>query len=219
MASYAFMKVLESSAQRYDIGINILSLGYSNKIKRAIAENYITVGDKTLDIGCGTGTLAILCAEKGALMTGLDISPHMLDIAREKIQERGLADRIQLIEMSTTEMDKAFNDETFDKIVGTLVFSELYPDEQKYALAEAYRTLKKGGLIIIADEIKPDSLAKRVFQSLVRIPLVMITYIVTQTSTKALKDVNSLLTDAGFRIIYQERTFLDSFGLYVARKE
>ena len=219
MASYAFMKVLESSAQRYDIGINILSLGYSNKIKRAIAENYITVGDKTLDIGCGTGTLAILCAEKGALMTGLDISPHMLDIAREKIQERGLADRIQLIEMSTTEMDKAFNDETFDKIVGTLVFSELYPDEQKYALAEAYRTLKKGGLIIIADEIKPDSLAKRVFQSLVRIPLVMITYIVTQTSTKALKDVNSLLTDAGFSIIYQERTFLDSFGLYVARKE
>ena len=69
MASYVFMKVLESSAQRYDAGINILSLGQSNRIKREIVDNYIASGDKVLEIGCGTGTLAILCAEKGASAT------------------------------------------------------------------------------------------------------------------------------------------------------
>ena len=79
MASYVFMKVLESSAQRYDVGINILSLGQSNKVKRDIVKSYITVGDRVLDIGCGTGTLLILCAEKGAAVTGFDISPKMLD--------------------------------------------------------------------------------------------------------------------------------------------
>lgn len=218
MASYVFMKILESSAQRYDVGINILSLGQSNKVKREIVENYITVGDKVLEIGCGTGTLAILCAEKGASVTGFDISPHMLDIAKKKIQEKNLTDGLQLKQMGAIEMDKAFDNETFDKIVSTLVFSELYSDEQKYISWQAYRVLKHGGLVIVADEIKPNSLAKRILQLLVRIPLMVITYILTQTSTKALKNITSLLTDAGFEIVYHKKSHFDSFGLCVARK-
>jgi len=218
MASYVFMKVLESSAQRYDRGINILSLGQSNRVKRDIVQNYITVGDRVLDIGCGTGTLLILCAEKGASVTGFDISPKMLDIARRKIRGRNLTDRVQLKEMGAIEMDKTFDNEEFDKIVSTLVFSELYSDEQEYVLAEAYRVLKYGGLIIIGDEIRPNSLAKRILQLLVRIPLMMITYILTQTSTKILKDIDSRLTDAGFETVYQKTSLLCSFGVYVARK-
>jgi len=218
MASYIFMKVLESSAQRYDAGIKILSLGQIEKIHKEIVENHIAVGDKVLEIGCGTGTLAILCAEKGASVVGFDISPQMLSIANKKIRERNSTDRIQLEEMGAIEMDKAFNSETFDKIVSTLVFSEFYSDEQKYVLREAHRVLKHGGLIIIADEVRPNSLAKRMLQLLVRIPLMVITYILTQTSTKALKGIESAMTSAGFQIIHQKRTFLDSFGLYVAKK-
>ncbi|TRZ95640.1 MAG: class I SAM-dependent methyltransferase [Dehalococcoidia bacterium] len=218
MASYVFMRVLESSTRRYDMGINMLSLGQSNRVKRDIAESYITVGDRVLDIGCGTGTLSILCAEKGASVTGFDISPKMLGIAGRKIQERNLTNRVQLKEMGAIEMDKAFDNEEFDKVVSTLVFSELYPDEQKYVLAEAYRVLKYGGLIIVADEIRPNSLAKRILQLLVRVPLMVITYILTQTSTKVLKDINSCLTDAGFEIVYQKTSLLGSCGLYVARK-
>jgi len=219
MASYIFMKVLESSAQRYDAGIKILSLGQIEKIHREIVENYIAVGDKVLEIGCGTGTLAILCAEKGASVVGFDISPQMLSVANKKIRERDLTDRIQLEEMGAIEMDKAFNSDTFDKIVSALVFSEFYSDEQKYVLREAYRVLKHGGLIIIAEEVRPNSLAKRMLQLLVRIPLMVITYILTQTSTRALKGIESAITSAGFQIIHQKRTLLDSFGLYVAKKE
>jgi demethylmenaquinone methyltransferase/2-methoxy-6-polyprenyl-1,4-benzoquinol methylase len=212
------MKVLESSAQRYDAGIKILSLGQIKKIQGEIVENYIAGGDKVLEIGCGTGTLAILCAEKGASVVGFDISPQMLSIANKKIRERNLTDRIQLEEMGAIEMDKAFNSDTFDKIVSTLVFSEFYSDEQKYVLREAHRVLKHGGLIIIADEVRPNSLAKRISQLLVRIPLMVITYILTQASTKALKGIESAITSAGFQIVHQERTLLDSFGLYVAKK-
>lgn len=218
MASYIFMKVLESSAQRYDAGIKILSLGQIEKIHREIVENHIAAGDKVLEIGCGTGTLAILCAEKGASVVGFDISPQMLSVVNKKIRERNLTDRIQLEEMGAIEMDKAFNSDTFDKIVSTLVFSEFYSDEQKYVLREAYRVLKHGGLIIIADEVRPNSLAKRMLQLLVRIPLMVITYILTQTSTRALKGIESAMASAGFRIIHQKRTLLDSFGLYIAKK-
>ena len=218
MASYVFMKVLESSARRYDAGINILSLGQINKIKREIVENYIAAGDKVLEIGCGTGTLAVLCAEKGASVFGFDMSSRMLAIAKKTIRERNLGDRVEIAEMGAIEMDKAFASETFDKVVSTLVFSELYSDEQKYVLAEAYRVLKHGGLIVIADEVRSNSVAKRVIQLLVRIPLMVITYILTQTSTKAVKGIENAIAGAGFEIVHQERRFFDSFGLYVAKK-
>ena len=218
MVSYAFMKVLESSPQRYDTGINLLSLGHSNRVQRDIVESYITAGDEVLEIGCGTGTMAILCAEKGASVVGFDTSYRMLAIAIRKSGERNLTDKIQFREMAATEMDNNFSDGTFDKIVSTLVFSEFYPDEQKYVLGEAHRILRPGGLLIIADEVRSNSPWKRILHLLVRVPLVVITYILIQASTKALKGIEDALTDSGFEIIYQKRSFLDSFGLYVARK-
>lgn len=218
MVSYVFMKILESSPQRYDAGINLLSLGHINKIHQDIVENYITAGDEVLEIGCGTGTMAILCAEKGASVVGFDISYQMLAIARRKVSERNLTDKIQLREMAATEMDNSFGDGTFDKIVSTLVFSEFYPDEQKYVLREAYRILRPGGLLIIADEVRSNSPWRRILHLSVRLPLMVITYILTQASTRALKGIEDALTDTGFEIIYQKRSFLDSFGLYVARK-
>ena len=218
MVSYVFMKILESSPQRYDAGINLLSLGHINKIHQDIVENYITAGDEVLEIGCGTGTMAILCAEKGASVVGFDISYQMLAIARRKVSERNLTDKIQLREMAATEMDNNFGDGTFDKIVSTLVFSEFYPDEQKYVLREAYRILRPGGLLIIADEVRSNSPWKRILHLSVRLPLMVIAYILTQASTRALKGIEDALTDTGFEIIYQKRSLFDSFGLYVARK-
>lgn len=218
MVSYVFMKILESSPQRYDAGINLLSLGHINKIQQDIVDNYITAGDEVLEIGCGTGTLAILCAEKGASVVGFDISYQTLAIARRKASERNLTDKIQLREMAATEMDNSFGDGTFDKIVGTLVFSEFYPDEQKYVLREAYRILRPGGLLIIADEVRSNSPWRRVLHLSVRLPLMVIAYILTQASTRALKGIEDALTSTGFEIIYQKRSLLDSFGLYVARK-
>ncbi len=218
MASYVFMKILESSPRRYDAGISLLSLGQTNRIQRDIVENYITASGEVLEIGCGTGTMAILCAEKGASVVGFDTSHQMLSIARRKVAERNLTDRIQLREMAAIEMDKNFGDETFDRIVGTLVFSEFYLEEQKYVLREAYRILRPGGLIIIADEVRSNSPWKRVLHLLVRVPLMVITYVLTQASTKALKGIEGALTDTGFEIVHEERSLLDSFGLYIARK-
>jgi demethylmenaquinone methyltransferase/2-methoxy-6-polyprenyl-1,4-benzoquinol methylase len=121
--------------------------------------------------------------------------------------------------MGAIEMEKAFNDNTFDRIVSTLVFSELLADEQKYVLRQAYRILRPNGLIIIADEVKPRSSWKRIVRSSIRIPLALITYLFTQTSTKALEDIKGPMTNVGFKIIRERRSFIDSFALFVGKKE
>ena len=219
MSSYVFMKILESAPERYDCGIQILSLGQSKRVQRDIVDNYINRGDRVLEIGCGTGTLATSCAEKGASIVGIDISSQMLAIASRKVREQNLTDKVQLQELGAMEIDKTFSDETFDKITSTLVFSELYPDERKYVLKQVYRILKPGGLIVITDEVIPGSLWKRVLHLLIRIPLAIITYILTQTTTKALRDFDKSLTETGFEIIHRKSSILDSFALYVGRKE
>lgn len=43
-----------------------------------------------LDLGCGTGVITLMLAERGFDMTGVDISPEMLDVARERAEEKGL---------------------------------------------------------------------------------------------------------------------------------
>jgi len=219
MASYVFMKILESAPQRYDMGINLISFGQNRRIQEEIAEEYVSEGHQVLEIGCGTGTLALSCAKKGASVVAIDISSQMLTIAERKILEHNLIDKIKLKKMGGIELEKAFSDNTFDRIVSTLVFSELYADEQKYVLNQAYRILRPNGLIIIADEVKPRSLWKRIVHSSIRIPLAVITYLLTQTSTRTLEDIKSPMNDAGFKIIHEKRSFIDSFGLFVGQKE
>jgi len=79
-----FMKVLESSPSRYDRGIRILTFGKDFEIKKKIVSDYVSKGDYVLDVGVGTGTLAVLCARKGAYVFGFDVSSKMLEVAREK---------------------------------------------------------------------------------------------------------------------------------------
>ena len=219
MASYVFMKILESAPQRYDMGINLISFGQGRRMQQEIVEEYVHKSNQVLEIGCGTGTLAISCAKKGASVVAFDKSSQMLAIAERKVREHNLIEKVQLEEMGAIEMEKAFNDNTFDRIVSTLVFSELYADEQKYVLSQAYRILRPNGLIIIADEVKPRSSWKRIVHSSIRIPLALITYFLTQTSTKALADIKGPMTNAGFKIICERRSFIDSFALFVGQKE
>jgi demethylmenaquinone methyltransferase/2-methoxy-6-polyprenyl-1,4-benzoquinol methylase len=213
------MKLLESSPDRYDRGMTLLTWGNYNKIHKEIISQYIFENDRVLDIGMGTATLAIQCAKKGAQVTGIDISPKMLSIARQKIEEAKLLERIDLQEMSVVEMDTHIPDQSYDKIVATLIFSELTEDEQRFALNQCYRILKPGGQLIIGDEVTPASRIKKTIHYLVRLPLALITYLVAQTTTNPLKNIEQKLTEVEFTIESVSRYFLDSLALYVATKE
>ncbi len=55
-------------------------------------------GSPLLELGCGTGRLLIPLAEAGYRVTGVDLSPTMLRIARAKAEAAGVAERVTLIE-------------------------------------------------------------------------------------------------------------------------
>lgn len=218
MASYVYMKILESQPNRYDRGISWLSLGHCGRIKRRIVNELVRPGSRVLDIGCGTGSLAVLAASQGARVTGFDVSEGMLTVGRKKAASEGLADRIELLEFGIAGMD-TFGDATFDLLVSTLVFSELSRDERTYALRHAYRVLKPDGRLAIADEVRPETLGKRVLYGAIRVPLRLVTFLLTQTTTTPVAGLKDQISEAGFRIESVERNWLGSFLYLVAVKE
>ena len=215
--SYVFMKVLESAPRRYDFGIRLLSLGRIGRVHLEMAERGASDGARVLDIGCGTGLLALVCARRGAQVTGVDISPLMLDIARQKVKQAGLEDSITLIEMSAIELDEEFESGSFDTIMSSLAFSEMSEDEQRFVLRQCRRLLADGGRLIIADEVVPPW-PRRALHLLVRLPLVIATYILTQTTTHAVAQLQAKIADAGFRVEWTHRNLLGDFETVAAVK-
>ncbi len=218
MSSYVYMKILESQPRRYDRGLAMLSLGHADRVKeRLVAEN-VRLRDRVLEVGCGTGTVAVLAARAGAAVTAFDVSAAMLEVAREKVAVEGLGDRVELEETSISGMDH-YPDESFDVVISTLVFSELSPDEQGYVLDHAYRILGSGGRLALADEARPRTVWMRLLHGLLRVPLLVLTFALTQTSTRAVRGLAARVRRAGFIVETEERTALDSFLYLVAVKE
>ncbi len=211
--SYVYMKSLEKKAEKYDKGINILTLGKYQKIKQFIVDTYLNEGETLLDIGIGTGTFAILAAEKGVKVIGNDFSEKMLDTARKNIEEHNLTGKIDLKNFSVINLDREFKDNSFDKVSAMLVFSELYNKEQEFCLEQIYRILKDHGEFYLVDEVKPKKIWKKVLYFIIRIPIAFITFLKTQFSTKALRNIEERVKNHGFQIIEEKLYFLDTLKL------
>lgn len=110
-------------------------------------------GDRILDLGCGTGTLALLMkrTEPGADLFGLDADPEMLGRARAKAEESGL--RIRFEEGLSDRLH--YPDASFDQVVSTLFFHHLTPDVKARTAAEIHRVLRPGGRLHVADWGRP----------------------------------------------------------------
>jgi len=218
MLSYVFMKILESRPARYDRGINILTCGHARKVKQEIVKACVRPGIQMLDVGCGTGELLEQAARAGAKVSGIDISEGMLTIARKRFEIDDLKGKGTFHHAAVTELDNLFAGNSFDLITTTLVFSELHTEERYWALREFARILKPAGVLALADEVIPRSFPKRLIHFVVRWPLAVVTYLIAQFGTRVIADMVSEISTAGFEVLGEKRSLLDSFAVVYARK-
>jgi ubiquinone/menaquinone biosynthesis C-methylase UbiE len=99
-------------------------------------------GRRILDAGCGSGPLFAALRDKGAVMTGIDKSAGMLQLARRRLGDD--AD-LQVAELGSR---LPFPDGTFDDVMASLVLH--YLEDWGPALAELRRVLKPGGRLIVS---------------------------------------------------------------------
>jgi ubiquinone/menaquinone biosynthesis C-methylase UbiE len=150
-------------------------------------------------------------------VVALDVDAGMLAIARDKAEAAGLAERITWREMGVAELDR-LPDGAFDAICAGLCFSELTPNERRYALGQARRLLRPEGLLLLADEVQPPRLHQRLLHEGLRAPLAALTWIFTQTTTHAVPDLPGLVRAAGFEVATVRTRLLGSWAEVVARQ-
>ena len=99
-------------------------------------------GRRILDAGCGSGPLSAALRDRGAVVTGLDSSAGMLELARRRL---GPAADLRLADLGSP---LPFGDGAFDDVVAALVLH--YLQDWTAPLAELRRVLKPGGRLIVS---------------------------------------------------------------------
>ncbi|HSB01921.1 MAG TPA: methyltransferase domain-containing protein [Anaerolineales bacterium] len=133
----------------YDLVMWFLTLGNERTLRQRIAGLiHYQPGEKVLDVGCGTGSLALVAKEHvgdAGSVHGIDPAPRQIARARAKAARRGLsADfRLGVIERLP------FPDETFDLVQSTFAIDHVPADLQRQGLKEIARVLKPGGRLFI----------------------------------------------------------------------
>lgn len=100
-----------------------------------------------LEVGCGAGPNLVWLAERGIKVSGVDISPTALELARRSFRQRGLEARLgSLVHGSATALE--FPDSSLDGVLESCVFQHLARDDRIKAFAEVVRVLKPGGVFV-----------------------------------------------------------------------
>jgi len=95
-------------------------------------------GTTVLDVGCGSGLTLVLAGQRGAVPAGLDVSPGLLEIAR---------DRLPHAELKAGDMEALpFQDAAFDAVTGVNAFQ--FAGDPRRALREAARVTRPGGRVV-----------------------------------------------------------------------
>jgi ubiquinone/menaquinone biosynthesis C-methylase UbiE len=125
-------------AKFYDKTLEYLNSFEQGKLMSIIG---VVKDKKVLDIGCGTGRIIRNLTERGAVVTGADISTGMLAVAEEKFP------RVTFAEGDIEKLP--FKNEEFDVVVATFVI--VHVKELRKAFDEVYRVLKPGGVFVVTN--------------------------------------------------------------------
>ena len=113
-------------------------------------------GDRLLDVGCGTGVVALTAAQVGAKVSGSDLTPELIMRAKENAQISKLNIDFQIADVE----DLPYKDDEFDFVLSQ--FGHMFAPRPEIALKEMLRVLKPGGVVAFSTW-PPELLTGRLF--------------------------------------------------------
>ena len=117
-----------------------------------------TGNEVVVDMGSGAGHTALACAPHAARVVGIDVTPEMAEMATALAAQRGLKN----VEFQVGDVERLpFGGETAD-VVTSRVSAHHYADPVR-AISEAFRVLRPGGVLIVADTVSPEEPAYDTF--------------------------------------------------------
>lgn len=135
-------------ARWYDLMDRLVPFG------RAIREKLVEIaapapGERALDVGCGTGALAVRLAVGvgGGEVHGIDASPEMIEVAKGKAARAGARVRLQVAVVEAL----PFPDASFDLVTSSLMLHHLPGAVKRQGLAQVRRVLRPGGRFVAVD--------------------------------------------------------------------
>jgi ubiquinone/menaquinone biosynthesis C-methylase UbiE len=138
-------------SRRYDFLMGIVTLGREQAFRQRIADlARLQPGERVLDVGCGTGMLAMVTKERvgeTGRVSGIDPSPQMIARANRKAVRSDLAIDFQVGVIEQL----SFPDQSFDVVLSTFMMHHLPDDLKRRGLAEIARVLKSGGRLLVLD--------------------------------------------------------------------
>lgn len=147
-------------APRYDLINDLQSFGQHRHWKRRVVEGAAPqLGERALDVCCGTGDLAFALAERGSEVVGLDFSAPMLAVAARKCPGSGVASSVaggrspQFVQGDA--MRLPFPDAHFDIV--TVGYGLRNLTSWETGLSEMVRVAKPGARLLVLDFGKPDN--------------------------------------------------------------
>jgi ubiquinone/menaquinone biosynthesis C-methylase UbiE len=138
-------------AAQYDLLVKVITLGREGAMRtRMLDLARVAPGESVLDVGCGTGTLAMAAKRRvgdAGTVEGIDASAEMIDRARKKAKRAhsGAAFRVASAESLPFETSR------FDVVLSTIMLHHLPRAVRSQAIQEMRRVLKPDGRVLIVD--------------------------------------------------------------------
>jgi ubiquinone/menaquinone biosynthesis C-methylase UbiE len=112
--------------------------------ERLVAAADVQAGQDVLDVATGSGNVALLAAQRGANVIGLDLTPELFVAARRRAADAGV--EIEWVEGDAEELP--YHDASFDRVLSA--FGAMFAPRHEVAAAELVRVAKPGGAIAVA---------------------------------------------------------------------
>ena len=145
------------SAVLYDAIVWFALRGRERQLRQRLLDlSGVGPGESVLDVGCGTGTLAILAKEtvgRSGTVCGVDASAEMLARARSKAARAGVEVRFE----NAAAQALPFPDSSFDLALGTMMLHHLGRAARRELAAELRRVVKPGGRVLLVDFARPEA--------------------------------------------------------------